>query len=111
MGRKTFARGAHRLQTIRQRFVQEFQGRYEITASGLDHRDFVVKKDAFSGVYIGVEEDRDNDTITVHYERNAPHFLLRGPLARLLGDVEVLRDVEALLDAIAETPPDRPKPA
>lgn len=97
MGEITFNKGPHCLQSIRQRFVREFEGRYPILSSSLPGRDFVVKKDVFSGVYIGVEEDEERDTITVYFNKDAPHHLLRGPLARLLGDVQVLREVESLL--------------
>jgi len=63
--------------------------------------DILVKKNAFSGVFVSVNVNIDKGITTIGYEKNAPNLLLRGPAAKLLGNGQIAKDLKNVIDKLS----------
>jgi len=105
MGKREIEVAGLTKENVRELFAEAFSREYEVVNSSSINHDFVVKKNAFSGVHVSVLPLEDDTTLII-YNKNAPSMLLRGAAAMLFGDNQVVRDVEELIEripALAET--------
>ena len=62
--------------------------------------DFVVRKSAFSGVFVSISVMPEKSKTVINLFKNAPNFLLRGPAAKIFGSNQLMNDVKQAISAV-----------